>query len=51
MNEKNTFVVETSAHHIHVTQEALEYLFGEGAVLGVRKELSQPGQFASDKIL
>ncbi len=51
MNEKNTFVVETSAHHIHVTQEALEYLFGEGAVLGVRKELSQPGQFASDKRL
>ncbi len=51
MNEKDTFIVETSAHHIHVTQEALEYLFGEGAVLGVRKELSQPGQFASDKRL
>ncbi len=51
MNEKDTFIVETSAHHIHVTQEALEYLFGDGAVLGVRKELSQPGQFASDKRL
>lgn len=51
MNEEKTFIVETSAHHIHVTQEALEYLFGEGATLGVRKELSQPGQFASDKRL
>lgn len=51
MNEKDTFIVETSAHHIHVTQETLEYLFGDGAVLGVRKELSQPGQFASDKRL
>lgn len=50
MSEK-TFIVETSAHHIHVTQEALEYLFGEGATLGVRKMLSQPGQFASDKRL
>ncbi len=51
MNEKDTFIVETSAHHIHVTQEALEYLFDDGAVLGVRKALSQPGQFASDKRL
>jgi putative phosphotransacetylase len=41
------FIVETSAHHIHVTQEALEALCGEGAKLEVFKELSQPGQFAS----
>lgn len=51
MSTEKTFIVETSAHHIHVTQETLEKLFGEGAVLGVRKELSQPGQFASDKRL
>lgn len=50
MSEK-TFIVETSAHHIHVTTEALVALFGEGATLGVVKELSQPGQFASDKKL
>lgn len=47
MSEK-TFVVETSAHHIHVTQEALEALFGKGAQLEVKKMLSQPGQFASN---
>ncbi len=44
---ENKFIVETSAHHIHVTQEALEALCGEGAQLECIKELSQPGQFAS----
>lgn len=43
------FVIETSARHVHVTQEALEVLFGAGAQLTVKKELSQPGQFASDQ--
>ncbi|MFI3283973.1 MAG: phosphate propanoyltransferase [Erysipelotrichaceae bacterium] len=41
------FLVEVSARHIHVSQEVLEALFGEGAALTIRKELSQPGQFAS----
>lgn len=41
-------LVETSARHIHLTQEALEYLMGEGYQLTVKKELSQPGQFASN---
>lgn len=45
------FIVETSAHHIHVTQETLEKLFGEGFQLEVRKMLSQPGQFASNQHL
>ncbi|MCR5078810.1 MAG: propanediol utilization protein [Bacilli bacterium] len=40
-------LVETSAHHIHVTQEVLELLCGEGAQLECLKALSQPGQFAS----
>ena len=39
-------MVETSARHLHVTQEALETLFGKGAVLTNKKDLSQPGQFA-----
>ena len=43
------FLVETSARHVHVTQEVLEQLFGEGFQLTVRKELSQPGQYASDQ--
>lgn len=41
------FIIETSARHVHVTQETLEILFGKGATLTVKKELSQPGQFAS----
>ncbi len=50
MSEKN-FIVETSAHHIHVTDETMAVLFPEDPVLNVVKELSQPGQFASDKRL
>lgn len=40
-------LVETSARHIHLTKEALEYLCGEGFTLEVKKELSQPGMFLS----
>jgi putative phosphotransacetylase len=43
------FIIETSARHVHVTQETLEKLFGKGAELTVKKELSQPGQFASNQ--
>ncbi len=39
-------LVETSARHLHVTQEALETLFGKGYELTKKKDLSQPGQFA-----
>ena len=45
------FIVETSAHHIHVTKETLEALFGKGYELEVKKMLSQPGQFASNSRL
>ena len=41
------FMVETSARHVHVSQEALETLFGKGYALNVKKMLSQPGQYAS----
>ena len=41
------FIVETSARHAHVPQETLEVLFGAGYQLTVKKNLSQPGQFAS----
>lgn len=40
-------LVETSARHVHVTQETLEVLYGAGYQLTVKKMLSQPGQFAS----
>jgi acetate kinase len=40
------FLVEVSAHHIHLTQEHVEALFGEGHQLTRHADLSQPGQFA-----
>ena len=43
------FIVETSARHVHVTQEALETLFGKGYELHPKKYLSQPGQYASEE--
>ena len=42
-------LVETSARHIHLSAEALEVLFGKGATLTNKKELSQPGQFACEE--
>ena len=44
-----TVLVETSAHHVHVTKEHLEVLFGEGYELTVKKMLSQPGQYAAEE--
>ncbi|NLC31920.1 MAG: phosphate propanoyltransferase [Clostridiales bacterium] len=41
------FMIETSARHMHVTQEDLETLFGPGHALTPKKDLSQPGQYAS----
>lgn len=46
---ENKFLVETSARHIHVTEKTLAALFGEGAVLHNKKDLSQPGQFACEE--
>ena len=45
----NQVLVETSARHLHVTQEVLETLFGKGFELSVKKDLSQPGQFATNE--
>ena len=46
-----SFMIETSARHIHLTRETLEKLFGEGYELTVRKPLSYHGQFASNERL
>ena len=46
-----SFMVETSARHIHLTQETVEKLFGEGYQLTKRKDLSYPGQFACNERL
>ena len=39
-------LVETSARHVHLTEEAIAALFGADAKLTPTKDLSQPGQFA-----
>lgn len=40
-------LVETSARHIHLTDAAVEALYGAGATLIPKKMLSQPDQFAA----
>ena len=42
-------LVEISARHVHVTDEALEILFGKGHKLTPKKDLSQPGQYACEE--
>lgn len=44
--EQQPFLVEVSAHHIHLTQEHVEALFGKGHQLTKHADLSQPGQYA-----
>jgi acetate kinase len=44
--ERRPIPVEVSAHHVHLAQDHVERLFGEGHRLTPRSELSQPGQFA-----
>ena len=46
---ENKILVETSARHIHLTQEAVEALFVAGHTLTKKKDLSQPGQFACEE--
>jgi acetate kinase len=41
--------IGVSAHHVHLTQEDLEKLFGPGHELVPRAPLSQPGQFAAEE--
>ncbi len=46
---ENKILVETSARHVHLTDEHIEILFGKGHTLTCKKELSQPGQFACEE--
>ena len=42
-------LVETSARHVHLSEEHIKILLGEGATLNHKKDLSQPGQFACEE--
>ena len=42
-------LIETSARHVHLSEEHIKVLFGEGATLTHKKDLSQPGQFACEE--
>ena len=44
--EQRSIPIAISARHIHLTQEAVEILFGKGHQLQLYKEISQPGQYA-----
>jgi putative phosphotransacetylase len=46
---QNKVIVETSARHVHLTEEHIETLFGAGHKLVYKKELSQPGQYACEE--
>lgn len=41
--------VEVSARHVHLSQSDLEILFGAGAALTPKRDLSQVGQFLSEE--
>lgn len=45
--KKDTFQVEASGRHVHLSKEHVEALFGKGYELTPVKDLSQPGQFAA----
>jgi len=46
---KKTLPIALSNRHIHLSQEHLDILFGEGYELTKVKDLSQPGQFACEE--
>lgn len=49
MKLMQTIPIEVSARHIHLSENDLFSLFGEGYILTKRKDLSQFGQFASEE--
>ena len=42
-------LVEVSARHVHLSQDAIEKLFGDGHELHPIMDLSQPGQYACEE--
>ena len=48
-NQDYTIPVEVSNRHVHLTREALDALFGQNYQLTKVRDISQPGEFASDE--
>lgn len=47
--KRKKILIEASGCHVHLTSEAIEALFGKGACLKKRRDLSQPGEFLSEQ--
>jgi len=41
--------IGVSARHLHLCQKDMAKLFGPGAILHIKKSISQPGQFAAEE--
>ena len=50
-DDKKPVPIEASARHVHLSKEAVELLFGAGATLTKKRDLSQPGEFLSEQRL
>ncbi|SDZ05807.1 putative phosphotransacetylase [Proteiniborus ethanoligenes] len=46
---KNTLPIALSNRHVHLSEEHIKILFGEGHELNKTKDLSQPGQYACEE--
>ncbi|MDP2310770.1 MAG: acetate/propionate family kinase [Pseudomonadota bacterium] len=49
VSHEDAIPIAISARHLHLTQAAVEILFGVGHTLTVHKMISQPGQFAAEE--
>ena len=49
MASKQKIPIEISNRHVHLSERDVKVLFGKGHKLTVRRELSQPGQFAAEE--
>lgn len=48
-HDERTIPVAVSARHVHLSQDAIDKLFGPGYQLTIRNDLSQPGQYAAEE--
>ena len=51
VGESSGIPIAVSARHVHLTEEMIQRLFGEGHTLTPYREISQPGQFACNPCL